>query len=98
MQTRYDEGAFLLCRAETHRDQRPPVSVILHAASTRPGGAAGWGEPDRRYWLDRAEMGRRLNILGAKYESVGIQAEGRSHDLDFAAEPDQRNVGLLAAV
>ena len=45
--------------------------------------AAGWGEPNRRYWLDRAEMGRRLDILGAKYESIGIQAEGRSHGFTF---------------
>jgi hypothetical protein len=45
--------------------------------------AAGWGEQNRRYWLDRAEMGRRLDILGAKYESVGIQAEGRSHNFSF---------------
>jgi hypothetical protein len=45
--------------------------------------AANWGEPNRRYWLDRAEMGRRLDILGAKYESIGIQAEGRSHDFSF---------------
>ncbi|GAB1688887.1 hypothetical protein [Krasilnikovia sp. M28-CT-15] len=45
--------------------------------------AAGWGEPNRRYWLDRAEMGRRLDILGRKYESIGIQAEGRSHRFTF---------------
>lgn len=45
--------------------------------------AAGWGEPNRRYWLDRSEMGRRLDILGTKYESIGIQAEGRSHNFTF---------------
>jgi hypothetical protein len=50
--------------------------------------AAGWGEPNRRYWLDRDEMGRRLDILGAKYESVGIQAEGRSHQFGFEPKSD----------
>ncbi|RZU49061.1 hypothetical protein EV385_0796 [Krasilnikovia cinnamomea] len=45
--------------------------------------AGGWGEPNRRYWLSRAEMGRRLDILGVKYESIGIQAEGRSHRFSF---------------
>lgn len=56
--------------------------------------AAGWGEPDRRYWLDRAEMGRRLDILGALYESVGIQAEGRSHRITFAPKSDADTPGL----
>ena len=45
--------------------------------------AAGWGEPDRRYWLDRTEMGRRLDYLGGLYESIGFQAEGRSHRHTF---------------
>jgi hypothetical protein len=59
--------------------------------------AAGWGEPDRRYWLDRAEMGRRLDILGAMYESIGIQAEGRSHQFDFAAPNKKDTAGLVTA-
>lgn len=45
--------------------------------------AAGWGEQDRRYWLDRDEMGRRLDVLGALYTSIGFQEEGRSHNHDF---------------
>ena len=45
--------------------------------------AAGWGEQNRRYWLDQAEMGRRLDYLGALYQSIGFQDEGRSHTHDF---------------
>lgn len=59
--------------------------------------AAGWGEPDRRYWLDRDEMGRRLDFLGAKYESIGIQAEGRSHKFGFEPTSDAGASALAAA-
>lgn len=48
--------------------------------------AAGWGEPDRRYWIDADEVGRRLGLLSARYASVGIHDAGRRHDLDFDAE------------
>jgi hypothetical protein len=48
--------------------------------------AAGWGEPDRRYWLDRDEMAVRLGILGKRYASVGINPQGTRHDIDFEAE------------
>jgi hypothetical protein len=45
--------------------------------------AAGWGEPDPRYWIDAAETDRRLNILNKRYRSVGIQDTGRKHDFTF---------------
>lgn len=48
--------------------------------------AAAWGEPNRRYWLDSAEMGVRLSILAARYAGIGISAQGTSHDIDFAQE------------
>jgi hypothetical protein len=48
--------------------------------------AAGWGEPNRRYWLDRDEMSIRLGILGKRYASVGISPQGTCHDIDFEAE------------
>ncbi len=48
--------------------------------------AAGWGEPDRRYWLDRDEMIQRLAILGQRYTSIGLARDGSSHGIDFAAE------------
>lgn len=48
--------------------------------------AAGWGEPDRRYWIDADETNRRLAILNARYEGAGIYDAGRRHDLDFDRE------------
>ena len=60
--------------------------------------AAGWGEQNRRYWIDRDEMGRRLDFLGARYESIGIQAEGRSHRFAFAASADADEQPLAKAI
>nr|WP_240724180.1 MULTISPECIES: hypothetical protein [unclassified Frankia] len=45
--------------------------------------AARWGELPRRYWLGKAETARRLNILSEHYESIGVQAGGRSHYFTF---------------
>jgi hypothetical protein len=45
--------------------------------------AAGWGTPPARYWISAAETRRRLVLLCARYEAIGIQATGRSHDFDF---------------
>jgi hypothetical protein len=47
--------------------------------------AAGWGEPDRRYWIGLAETKRRLQVLFARYESIGVHGGGRSHDITFEA-------------
>jgi hypothetical protein len=60
--------------------------------------AAGWGEQNRRYWIDRDEMGRRLDVLGAKYESIGIQAEGRSHRFAFPPTDDANQSSLAKAI
>lgn len=49
--------------------------------------AAGWGEQPLRYWLDSAEVNRRLVILNGRYGQAGIGKDGRSHDLDFEATP-----------
>jgi hypothetical protein len=59
---------------------------------------AGWGEQDRRYWLDRDEMGRRLNYLGALYSSIGFQEEGRSHTHDFKHSAEIEDPAVAAAV
>ena len=48
--------------------------------------AAGWGEPNPRYWIDADETGRRLKVLNSKYATVGIGRDGRTHDIDFDAE------------
>jgi hypothetical protein len=48
--------------------------------------AAGWGEPDRRYWLDRDDMIQRLAILGQRYNSIGMKGDGSGHGIDFTAE------------
>jgi hypothetical protein len=45
--------------------------------------AAGWGEQPQRYWLDAAEVTRRLAILNTHYREAGIGPDGRSHELDF---------------
>jgi hypothetical protein len=45
--------------------------------------AAGWGEPNPRYWISKAETSRRLGILTGLYESIGIHDGGRSHEIDF---------------
>ncbi len=49
--------------------------------------AAGWGEPNERYWIDAAETGRRMRMLDARYTSIGIHDSGRRHDIDFSREP-----------
>ncbi|MFI9788519.1 hypothetical protein ACIHEI_34145 [Kitasatospora sp. NPDC051984] len=47
---------------------------------------AAWNaEPPTRYWLDKAEVDRRLAILAAKYDSIGMGRSGREHSIDFAA-------------
>jgi hypothetical protein len=47
--------------------------------------AAEWGEQPPRYWLDSAEVTRRLAILNTRYGQAGIGQDGRSHDFDFEA-------------
>jgi hypothetical protein len=47
--------------------------------------AAGWGEPDERYWVGRAETERRLAELGRRYASIGVFELGRRHTLTFSA-------------
>ena len=46
--------------------------------------AAGWGEPDKRYWIGREETARRLAELGRRYTSIGVFDLGRRHALTFA--------------
>jgi len=46
--------------------------------------AAGWGEPDNRYWIGREETARRLAELGRRYASIGVFDLGRRHALNFA--------------
>ncbi|MGH3706743.1 MAG: hypothetical protein ACRDRU_19885 [Pseudonocardiaceae bacterium] len=45
--------------------------------------AAGWGAQPPRYWLDSAEVSRRLVILNTHYGQAGLGPDGRSHDFDF---------------
>ena len=49
--------------------------------------AAGWGEPDPRYWIDTLETARRTLILQSRYERIGIRDCGRRHDIDFEHAP-----------
>jgi hypothetical protein len=48
--------------------------------------AAGWGDPDPRYWIDDIQTRQRLAVLCERYESIGIHGGGRRHDIDFGAE------------
>lgn len=48
--------------------------------------AAGWGEQPLRYWLDSAEVDRRLAILNAHYGHAGIGPDGRHHSFTFDAD------------
>ncbi|MFY1673935.1 hypothetical protein ACN27G_28945 [Plantactinospora sp. WMMB334] len=50
--------------------------------------AAGWGDQPLRYWLDSAEVGRRLAILERQYGAAGIARNGRGHAIDFDAETE----------
>lgn len=45
--------------------------------------AAGWGEQPLRYWLDSAEVNRRIAILNIRYGQAGMSRDGRAHDIDF---------------
>lgn len=47
--------------------------------------AAEGGEQPSRYWLDTAEVQRRLAILNAHDQDAGIGPDGRSHEFDFDA-------------
>jgi hypothetical protein len=49
--------------------------------------AAGWGEQPLRYWLGKDEVNRRLAILNERYGQIGLDRDGRSHDIDFEAVP-----------
>lgn len=49
--------------------------------------AAGWGLQPLRYWLDSAEVSRRLGLLNVQYERAGLGRDGRSHSFDFDAIP-----------
>jgi len=48
--------------------------------------AAGWGEQNLRYWLDAAEVNRRLEILDSHLGPAGFGRGGRSHTLTFEPE------------
>jgi hypothetical protein len=45
--------------------------------------AAEWGDQPLRYWLDAAEVDRRLAVLNAHYRDAGIGVDGRSHSFTF---------------
>ncbi|WP_410570416.1 hypothetical protein [Amycolatopsis sp. cmx-4-61] len=47
--------------------------------------AARWGEQPLRYWLDSAEVDRRLAILNEHYQGAGFDPNGRSHGHTFDA-------------
>jgi hypothetical protein len=45
--------------------------------------AAGFGDPDPRYWIGAEETVRRLGILTPKYHSIGFVEVGRRSVIDF---------------
>jgi hypothetical protein len=50
--------------------------------------AAGFGDPDPRYWLAAAECKRRLGILAPRYTGIGFTAMGRRSIIDFNAQSE----------
>lgn len=48
--------------------------------------AAGWGAQPLRYWLDAAEVDRRLAILNQHYRDAGFDPNGRAHTFTFNVE------------
>ncbi|MFJ5233991.1 hypothetical protein ACIQBJ_29320 [Kitasatospora sp. NPDC088391] len=45
---------------------------------------AAWGtEPPTRYWLDKAEVDRRLAVLAGLYDLIGFSRSGRQHAIAF---------------
>lgn len=46
--------------------------------------AAGWGTPPDRYWIDAEETQRRRTVLNVRYQTIGIEPDGRRHSIDFA--------------
>jgi len=52
--------------------------------------AAGWGTPNPRYWIGQQETARRLGLLRADYEAIGIFDFGR-HEHDFEATARREN-------
>lgn len=48
--------------------------------------AAGWGAQSLRYWLDAAEVERRLAILNRHYGDAGFGPDGRSHGFNFGPD------------
>ncbi|MDR7277715.1 hypothetical protein [Catenuloplanes atrovinosus] len=55
--------------------------------------AAGWGEQPLRYWLDAAEVDRRLTVLDTVYAGAGVRGWGRAHDINFDAGRSPAVVG-----
>ncbi|MCW2896550.1 MAG: hypothetical protein JWO75_6039, partial [Actinomycetia bacterium] len=62
------------------------------AADYEPGGptwqtylAAFGVAPPTRYWLGAVEHARRVDVVTALLDQVGLRDQGRSHDLDFSA-------------
>lgn len=47
---------------------------------------AAWGEPPTRYWIDKAEVDRRVTHLSTLYSSIGMGRSGRQHAIDFEAQ------------
>lgn len=91
----------IMTRMQNDLDLLFPHATELERFEYEPGGytdacyqAAGWGEPNRRYWIGGTEAGRRLGILNQHYAAGGIGRDGRSHDLTFdGAEPELAPAG-----
>jgi len=55
---------------------------------------SAWGEPDRRFWLDAAEVRRRLTALARLYADIGIHAHTGGHRIRFERHPDPSMVAI----
>ncbi|GAA4396140.1 hypothetical protein GCM10023088_78400 [Actinomadura verrucosospora] len=48
--------------------------------------AAGWGIPPTRYWIPAPEARRRLDLLAARFRSIGVHDGGRRHEFGFGTD------------
>lgn len=80
-------------RIERDLDVTFPHDTALEHFDYRRGGvtddyytAAGWGDQPLRYWLDGAEVDRRIAELNQRYGSIGFAPGGRSHQITFGGQ------------
>jgi len=55
---------------------------------------SAWEEPNPRYWLDAGEVTRRLQTVNRLCASIGVNRDGRQHNIRFERLPDPSMVAI----